>query len=172
MKRLTIDYSNVLDFISEDELIDCGRYASFVLESLKNKTGEGNDYVGWVDYPALINYNDIIEIEKTKEKIIKESKCLIVVGIGGSYLGAKAIIDALSKSIIPSRVIPVAEGYAEVVVNDKLLRVRDTGCRPSEDEHPKNDNRERCGDNFNPVVREHLYEPSFCNFCVHSTPLS
>lgn len=97
MKRLTIDYSNVLDFISEDELIDCGRYASFVLESLKNKTGEGNDYVGWVDYPALINYNDIIEIEKTKEKIIKESKCLIVVGIGGSYLGAKAIIDALSK---------------------------------------------------------------------------
>ena len=96
MKRLTIDYSNVLGFISNDEIIDCGRRASFALDKLKTKTGVGSEFTGWIDYPLFINFSDILEIEKTKEKIVKESKCLLVVGIGGSYLGSKALIEALN----------------------------------------------------------------------------
>lgn len=97
MKRLTIDYSNVLDFISKDDIMNCGRYANYALEKLKSKTGEGQDYTGWIDYPLLVDYSHLLEINKAKDKILKQSKCLLVIGIGGSYLGARAIIEALKK---------------------------------------------------------------------------
>ena len=79
MKRLTIDYSNVLGFISNDEIIDCGRRASFALDKLKTKTGVGSEFTGWIDYPLFINFSDILEIEKTKEKIV------IFAGLTDSY---------------------------------------------------------------------------------------
>jgi glucose-6-phosphate isomerase len=65
---------------------------------LHNKTGAGNDYVGWVDLPLNYDKEEFKRIKTAAEKIKSDSDVLIVIGIGGSYLGAKAAIDLLSHS--------------------------------------------------------------------------
>ena len=72
----------------QDEL----KYAFDLLDS---KSGAGNDYLGWVDYPLNYDKNEFERIIKAAERIKKTSEVLIVIGIGGSYLGAKASIEAL-----------------------------------------------------------------------------
>ncbi len=67
-------------------------------DMLHNGTGLGNDYVGWVDYPARIDEALVDRIEQTAQHIGQMADVLIVIGIGGSYLGAKTVIDALSHS--------------------------------------------------------------------------
>lgn len=92
---VNVNYKNVLGFITEEEIKN---NASFVLEAKKTlleKTGKGNDFLGWVEYP---NQYDQVEFEKIKQaakKIRQDSEVLVVIGIGGSYLGAKAAIEAL-----------------------------------------------------------------------------
>ena len=65
-------------------------------DTLVNKTGEGNDFLGWLRYPEYHDLEEYERIKKAADKIKKESECLVVVGIGGSYLGAKAVIEALN----------------------------------------------------------------------------
>lgn len=95
MKNVTIDYSNVLNFISKDEIHGYEQMCVDALNKLQNKTGKGNDYVGWVDYPTRISEEELTRIVNVKNKIISNSQCLVVIGIGGSYLGSKAVISAL-----------------------------------------------------------------------------
>ena len=96
MKKLSIDYSNVLSFINKDEVASYEQMCNEALNKLLSKTGKGNDFVGWVDYPANISENELTRIINAKNKIVSQSECLVVVGIGGSYLGAKAVIEALN----------------------------------------------------------------------------
>jgi glucose-6-phosphate isomerase len=65
---------------------------------LHSKTGAGNDFLGWLDYPSKYDREEFERVKETARKIRKESEIFIVAGIGGSYLGARAIIDALSHS--------------------------------------------------------------------------
>jgi glucose-6-phosphate isomerase len=67
-------------------------------KSLYEKTGKGNDFLGWVSLPLSVNESDIAEIESVSQDLREISDVVIVTGIGGSYLGAKAIIEALSSS--------------------------------------------------------------------------
>ena len=97
MESLSIDYSNVLDFISKEDIVNCERETCEALNLLKNKVGYGSDFTGWIDYPNDITYSIISRINEVKDKVLSQSKCLVVVGIGGSYLGAKAVIDALKQ---------------------------------------------------------------------------
>ena len=95
-KCITFDYSNSLKFFSEYEIENLSSQIRTAHEMLHNKTGAGNDYTGWVDLP--VNY-DKVEFERVKraaQRIRENSDILIVIGIGGSYLGAKAGIDVLS----------------------------------------------------------------------------
>lgn len=96
MKSVTIDYSNVLKFIPEKEIFSYEESCNEVVNKLLNKTGKGNDFVGWVNYPTEISEEEIERIKAAKNKIYKNGDCLVVVGIGGSYLGAKAVVEALS----------------------------------------------------------------------------
>ncbi len=66
------------------------------LKALHTKTGAGSDFTGWVDLPSRITEEYIRDIEETASHLRKISEIVVVVGIGGSYLGAKAIITALS----------------------------------------------------------------------------
>lgn len=82
-------------FIGDEELLKWQEKVSEVHKKINDKTGEGSEFLGWVDLP--INY-DKQEFERTKlaaEKIRNDSQVLIVIGIGGSYLGSKAVIEAL-----------------------------------------------------------------------------
>lgn len=97
MENLSIDYNNVLDFISKEDIMNCKGETNDALYKLKNKIGSGSDFTGWIDYPKDITYSIISRINEIKEKIVKQSSCLVVVGIGGSFLGSKAVIEALKQ---------------------------------------------------------------------------
>lgn len=63
---------------------------------LNEKTGAGNDYLGWIELPTNYDKEEFQRIKKAAEKIKKDSDVLLVVGIGGSYLGAELLLDFLS----------------------------------------------------------------------------
>lgn len=65
-------------------------------DDLNNKTGVGNDFLGWVDYPIKYDQDEFVRIKEAAEKIKERCDALVVIGIGGSYLGAKAVITALT----------------------------------------------------------------------------
>jgi glucose-6-phosphate isomerase len=96
---MNLDYSRTLSFISSDSIIDCKSDIEKYNSELDHKTGKGNDFLGWVNLPSSITEADLDEIEQVAENLkAKNIDILVVIGIGGSYLGAKAVIDALSDS--------------------------------------------------------------------------
>ena len=70
--------------------------------TLVNKTGEGNDFLGWIDLPVDYDKEEFARIKKAAAKIQADSDVLVVIGIGGSYLGARAAIEALRHSFYNS----------------------------------------------------------------------
>ncbi|MEB3429994.1 glucose-6-phosphate isomerase [Citroniella saccharovorans] len=77
------------------------KYVNDALESLEkliNKNGKGSEFTGWVELPKNINEDNIVRIEKLAAKMRKNADVLVVIGIGGSYLGARAVIEALKKT--------------------------------------------------------------------------
>ncbi len=65
-------------------------------DTLTKKTGEGKEFLGWLSLPSLITKDEIDDIKRTAEKIRNQSEAVIFIGIGGSYLGARAVIDAIN----------------------------------------------------------------------------
>ncbi len=98
MIDLKFDYSNALDVISQKDVIGFQDEMKEHYAALINKTGKGNDFLGWIDLPSEIDNILIERIEKVAARIRNNSKVFVVVGIGGSYLGARAVIEALSNS--------------------------------------------------------------------------
>ncbi|MCK4260685.1 MAG: glucose-6-phosphate isomerase [Halanaerobiales bacterium] len=96
MKNIYFDYSNSL--IREHELENQKQYILEAHKMIHTKTGPGSDFLGWVDYPVNYDEEEFERIIKAAEKIKNNSKVFLVIGIGGSYLGARAAIEALSHS--------------------------------------------------------------------------
>lgn len=82
-------------FIDDQELLKWQGKVSEVHKKINDKTGEGSEFLGWVDLPVNYDKQEFERIKLAAEKIRKESQVLVVIGIGGSYLGSKAIIEAL-----------------------------------------------------------------------------
>lgn len=93
---IQLDFSNAM--LSENEYKGLKPFVAKAHEMLHQGTGLGNDYIGWVDYPVTIDDALISKVERAAETIKSKADVLIVIGIGGSYLGAKTVIDALSHS--------------------------------------------------------------------------
>lgn len=93
---LSIDVKNVYEFVSEQQIHALEKEAALKMEMLKNGTGEGNDFLGWLNLPSSIKEEELQSIEKTAVRLRGKSDIVVVIGIGGSYLGAKAVNDALS----------------------------------------------------------------------------
>lgn len=98
MTKLKLEIKNVFGFVPESEILDMQNEVSSMFEMLKNGTGEGNDFLGWVNLPSSITEAELTDIEQTASGLRDKSDIVIVIGIGGSYLGAKAVNDALSNS--------------------------------------------------------------------------
>lgn len=92
--KITLDYMN--SFITEDEIQNLEPFIRTSAELLEEKKGPGSDFLGWVDLPSNFDKEEFKRIKLTAEKIQKDSDVLLVIGIGGSYLGTRACIDALS----------------------------------------------------------------------------
>lgn len=98
MTHIKFDYSNALPFFGKHEIDYLKDAVKVAHHSLHEKTGQGSDYLGWIDLPADYDKEEFARIQKSAEKIRNDSDVLIVIGIGGSYLGARAAIDMLNHS--------------------------------------------------------------------------
>ena len=97
-KDVIFDYSKAAAFIHEEEIAGIKAGVQAARETLVGKTGAGNDFLGWIDLPVDYDKEEFGRIKKAAEKIQKDSDVLLVIGIGGSYLGARAAIEFLSHS--------------------------------------------------------------------------
>ena len=98
MGNIKFDYSKALKFFNQSE-IDCMQsYIDVAHDMLHDKTGLGNDFLGWVDLPKNYDKEEFNRIKRVSEKIKSDSDVLLVIGIGGSYLGARAAIEMIGHS--------------------------------------------------------------------------
>lgn len=98
MSNVTFDYSNAADFMAESELSGIKAAALTAKETLVSQSGAGNDFLGWINLPVDYDKEEFARIKKAAEKIKSDSDVLLVIGIGGSYLGARAAIEFLRHS--------------------------------------------------------------------------
>ena len=92
---IQFDYKDTLSFIEEEEIEAMMMTAEVARDTLVSGCGEGSDFTGWVDLPLNYDKEEFARIKKAAEKIKADSDVLVVIGIGGSYLGARAAIDFL-----------------------------------------------------------------------------
>ena len=97
-KEVTFDYSKTAGFISAEEVKNMKAGVECAKEVLTSRTGAGNDFLGWIDLPVDYDKDEFARIKKTAAKIQSDSDVLLVIGIGGSYLGARAAIEFLTHS--------------------------------------------------------------------------
>ena len=97
-KEVMFDYSKAAGFVSAEEMANFKTTVMSAKETLLEKTGAGNDFLGWIDLPVDYDKDEFARIKKAAEKIQNDSDVLLVVGIGGSYLGARAAIEFLRHS--------------------------------------------------------------------------
>ncbi len=95
---ITLDTTNVLSFIDENQIAQMAPQVKLAHDMLHKKTGPGSDFLGWLDLPVNYDKEEFARIRKAAAKIRKDSDVLLVIGIGGSYLGARAAIELLSHS--------------------------------------------------------------------------
>lgn len=98
MTHITFNYDKALRFFSKEELENLNPFVQEAHNMLHEKTGAGSDYLGWVDLPENYDKEEYSRIQQAAEKIRKDSDVLLVIGIGGSYLGARAAIEMLNHS--------------------------------------------------------------------------
>lgn len=98
MNKVTFDYSKAASFVKEHEVESMKKLALDAKELLVSREGAGNDFLGWIDLPVDYDKEEFDRIKKAAEKIKSDSEVLLVIGIGGSYLGARAAIEFLRHS--------------------------------------------------------------------------
>lgn len=98
MDTLYFCYKNAQKFIGDHEVESIKPAVLDAAKRLKEKTGDGKDFLGWIDLPVNYDKEEFARIKKAAEKIRNDSDILFVIGIGGSYLGARAAIDFVKHS--------------------------------------------------------------------------
>lgn len=100
MENISISLKNCSSFISLEETMAFGKLSARHIDTLNEGTGPGSDFLGWLSLPEDI-MPQLDKIEKTAKHLQSISDTTVVIGIGGSYLGARAVIEALSHSFRP-----------------------------------------------------------------------
>ncbi|MCX6219771.1 MAG: glucose-6-phosphate isomerase [Bacteroidia bacterium] len=129
MKNISLNLKNVYGFVPKAKIDGFKLQSEAANLALHKKTGKGNDFLGWVDLPGSIGEYELADIEKTVQKLqVKHLEVFVVIGIGGSYLGSKAVIDALSDSfaaIKGSFEAPLIVFAGQNISEDYLFELRD-----------------------------------------------
>ena len=98
MAHIKFDSSNLSKFVNDYELGQMQAMVNAADEELRQGTGAGNDFLGWLNLPVDYDKDEFERIKKAAKKIQSDSDVLVVIGIGGSYLGARAAIEFLHHS--------------------------------------------------------------------------
>ena len=98
MQHIKLSIEKAFGFVSEQAVADYKTQVTKANASLHNGTGKGSDFLGWLNLPSSIDEAHLTDVENTAKILRENCEIVVVIGIGGSYLGAKAVIDALSNS--------------------------------------------------------------------------
>ncbi|NLB02516.1 MAG: glucose-6-phosphate isomerase [Bacteroidales bacterium] len=98
MKQLEINLTKVYDFVPQSEIEALIPSCKQAMDLLNSGRGKGSDFLGWLHLPSATDEKLITDIQKTAARLRENCEVVVVAGIGGSYLGAKAVIDALNNS--------------------------------------------------------------------------
>ena len=96
MNSIKFDSTKITPFVHENELSEMQAMVDAAVNEIKDGTGAGSDFLGWVDLPVNYDKDEFDRIKKAAEKIQDDSEVLICIGIGGSYLGAQAAVEFLN----------------------------------------------------------------------------
>ncbi len=96
MNHLKFSYDNALNFVGKQDILSYQKAIDSHFLAIRERTGKGNDFLGWTDLPFSVDEALITKIETAASRFREKSEVSVVVGIGGSYLGARAVIEALS----------------------------------------------------------------------------
>lgn len=118
---MRINFEN--SFVTEKEIKKYNKKVIDAHQKLHEKTGEGSDFLGWVN--LKVNDNELEKIKNAAQKIREQSDVLVVIGIGGSYLGARAVIDALSHNFNPKTVLFAGNNLSPDYLSDLLEYIDD-----------------------------------------------
>lgn len=98
MSHVSFSYEQALPFFNESELTKLGEFVQAAHTMIHEKTGAGNDFLGWVELPENYDKEEYLRIKQCAEKIRQDSDVLLVIGVGGSYIGARAAVEMLNHS--------------------------------------------------------------------------
>lgn len=127
-KKIALNFEKTFDFISKDSISTYKKAIESHNVALSNKTGKGNDFLGWTTLPSSISEAELTDYEVTAAKLVaKNIDIFVVIGIGGSYLGAKAVVDALSDSFahLKERKSPFILFAGQNISEDYLFELRE-----------------------------------------------
>jgi glucose-6-phosphate isomerase len=93
---ISFDYTNVLSFMKNSEVENLSEIVKHAHNQIHQQKGPGSDFLGWVDWPVTYDQEEFFRVKIAAKRIQQQSDALVVIGIGGSYLGSKAAIEALS----------------------------------------------------------------------------
>lgn len=133
MTDIKVELSHIKGFVSENQLDTYKKKVADTFKTIYSRTGAGNDFLGWVNLPSSITADFIKDVKAKAEELRKKSEVFVVVGIGGSYLGARAVIEALSNHFAQMvetgspKIIYAGHNMSEDYMNDliKLLDKKD-----------------------------------------------
>jgi len=127
-KILELDRSYLSAFVSDTEIKSLQKEITAARKTLEQKTGAGNDFLGWLDLPVNQDKEEIARIQLVAKKIRKMAKILVVIGIGGSYLGTRAALDML-KPYFENRkrleIIFAGQNLSSEYISDLLIYLKD-----------------------------------------------
>jgi glucose-6-phosphate isomerase len=112
MTSIKVDLSKAYKQVPEAEINSLSTEIQKCFSALTNKTGLGNDFLGWVELPSSVEKSLLLRIMSEADRIIRKSRVIVVIGIGGSYLGARAVIDALKH---PFNCISEGSKYPQII---------------------------------------------------------
>lgn len=127
MKTIQLSVKNVLGAVSQADIDALKPVAKESLKKLTDHSGLGNDFLGWVKLPSEIPAAELDDINATATEMRKNCDTVVVIGIGGSYLGAKAVVEALSDSFAAyrSNVTPKVLFAGQNIGEDYLYELSD-----------------------------------------------
>ncbi|GHT76753.1 glucose-6-phosphate isomerase [Bacteroidia bacterium] len=111
MKTIALEIEKALGTITKEQIFSQAKAAQEANVLLENGQGKGNDFLGWLHLPSSINELIINDIQQTADSLRSKCEVVVVIGIGGSYLGAKAVIDAISGTFDTKKPVVVYAGH-------------------------------------------------------------
>ncbi len=128
MQDIKLSIDKAFGFISEEAVAGYKSKVTDANAALHNGSGKGNDFLGWLNLPSSIDEAHLADVENTAKILRENCEVVVVIGIGGSYLGAKAVIDALSNSfdwLLRERKSPVVVYAGQNIGEDYLYELQE-----------------------------------------------